>query len=180
LFAPHTITALNGLWMETTLRHLVQNRAEIKSLLHNSSNYSHLSSNSFTPLHWISPHELHLPLVPYEDLEENSNANELDSLIQLHQEIFALKILLGKKNLKKILMKFESIDIPESAPPRPLLSDVRTRIESGLLNFGIYSSNGYNFGLEYNHIYNGETMPGLYRFSFLLDHHFFSFHRNQI
>jgi hypothetical protein len=142
--------------METTLRHLVQNRAEIKSLLNSSSVQQTVPSS--TPLRWISPHEKHLPLVPYEDLE-NDSKEELSSLIKLHQEIFSLKRI-NKKKMKKVLMKFEGIDVPDSTPPRPLLSDVRTRIENGLLNLGIYSSEGYNFGLEYNHIYNGETIPG--------------------
>lgn len=136
--------------MESRLRDIVQNRAEIKALLKD------IPSDTQQKLPWISPHEIHLPQLSYEDIDD---PDAINSLIQLHQEIFNNKKVNNQQN-SKILVNFNHVDIPDSTPPRPSVSDVRSRIESGLLNIGVYSSDGYNFGLEYHHIYNGETLTG--------------------
>jgi hypothetical protein len=139
------------------LRNLVQNRAEIKALLKEIP-LSHSTGSTQHSHSWISPHERHLPQLNYEmDLED---PEKIQNLIQLHQEIFSSAKINGKK-MSKVLIGFDQIDIPDSTPPRPLASEVRTRIENGLLNIGVYSSEGYNFGFEYQHIYNGETLAGM-------------------
>jgi hypothetical protein len=138
--------------MENPLRNLVQNRAEIKALLKD------IPSSQSTGTHsWISPHERHLPQLNYDiDLED---PEKIKNLIRLHEEIFS-NSKINKKKMSKVLVGFDQIAVPDSTPPRPLASDVRTRIENGILNIGVYSTEGYNFGFEYQHIYSGETLPG--------------------
>jgi hypothetical protein len=137
--------------MKTDLTDIVRNRAEINSILRDSIPKSTGSST------WISPHEKHLPRFGSEVLGDD--ANSIKSLVDLHSSIFSRQEI-SQHKISKLIILFDNAVLPESAPPRPTLNEVRTQIEAGTLNIGIYNASGYNFSLEYSHVYNGENIPG--------------------
>lgn len=136
------------------LTDIVKDRAQVNALLRKSAisnNSTRINSNA-----WVSPHEKHLPVFKYDSLDD---PNKVASLVALHSDIFQHRKVAPYK-VPKLLVSFETAEIPDSTPPRPSLDEVQGMVESGFLNVAIYSTEGYNYTLEYVHVYNGETTPG--------------------
>lgn len=138
------------------LKDIVQNRAVVSALLKET-----VSANKLAPVtQWVSPHESHLNVFKHDYLDSTAN---IVSLIDLHEAIFThrkYQLALAAKQRQKLLFSFENAELPDSTPPRPSLSEVKSIVESGELFMAIYSLGGYNFSLEFSHVYGGENSLG--------------------
>ena len=136
------------------LKDIVQGRAEVSALLQKTT-----SSRPQQVSQWISPHESHLSVFEHNYLDDPS---AVTSLVGLHEAIFTHRKYksIAVTDRKKIFLQFDESEVPESTPPRPTLSEVRRIVESGELFMAIYSSQGYNFSLEFSHVYGGESNIG--------------------
>lgn len=138
------------------LKEIVQNRAAVSALLKNTVSTGHAGPIT----QWVSPHESHLNVFNYSNLDDPSS---IVSLVDLHNSIFTHRKYLStssKSQRQKLFLKFDNADVPESTPPRPTLSEVRNIVETGELFMAIYSLEGYNFSLEFSHVYGGENSIG--------------------
>ena len=139
------------------LKEIVHSRAEVSHLLKQS-----LCSSEKRVSQWVSPHESSLSVFEYDLLDDPS---KISSLLDLHKEIFSHRKYhaLSRKSraTKKLFVKFDTSEMAESTPSRPSLSEVKSMIETGELYLAVYSMGGYNFSLEFTHVYGGENSIGV-------------------
>jgi hypothetical protein len=136
------------------LTDIVRNRAQVNALLRKSAKSKPDTTKSIS---WISPHERHLPIFKFDSIDD---PKQIISLATLHFKIFEHRKIKAHK-IPKLLVPFEESIFPDSAPPRPTLDEVQGMVQSGFLNIAVYSTEGYNYTLEYAHVYNGESTPGI-------------------
>jgi hypothetical protein len=136
------------------LHEIVQSRAAVSALLK-----SQAGGGSGGVKQWISPHESHLNVFEFTFLDEPS---AITSLVDLHKSIFTHRKynVTSSNQRQKLFLKFDNAELPDSTPPRPSLSEVRSIVETGELFMAIYSLEGYNFSLEFSHVYGGENSIG--------------------
>ena len=138
---------------------IVKNRAEVCALLKKTAHSKQTNGRSSESIAWIAPHERHLPIFKYDSLDDPESVK---SLVSLHSHIFKHRNI-ASYEIPKLLMTLENPQLPDSSPPRPSLDEVQGMVESGFLNIAIYSTEGYNYTMEYAHVYNGESTPGIVR-----------------
>jgi hypothetical protein len=147
------------------LKEIVQNRAVVSALLKQTVS---AGGHTSAPIaQWISPHESHLNVFNYDLLEDTSG---IISLVDLHKAIFTHRkyhISSSDNQRQKLFLKFDNSELPESTPPRPTLSEVRSIVETGELYMAVYSLAGYNFSLEFSHVYGGENSLGTQLYIYL-------------
>jgi hypothetical protein len=142
------------------LKEIVQNRAVVSALLKKTVLAGAGAGHSAPVTQWISPHESHLNVFNYDSLDDTDG---IISLIDLHKAIFTHRkyhVTSAANQRQKLFLKFDNAEVPESTPPRPTLSEARSIIETGELFMAIYSLEGYNFSLEFSHVYGGENSLG--------------------
>ena len=144
------------------LDEIVQNRAVVSALLKKTvSSSTGPGKGRATPTtQWISPHDSYLRVFNYDSLDDTTS---IVSLIDLHKAIFTHRkynTISSKDKRQKLFLKFDRSEIPDSTPPRPTLSEARSIVETGEIYMAIYSLEGYNFSLEFSHVYGGENSLG--------------------
>lgn len=145
------------------LEKIVQSRAAVSALLKetvSSAVGQGKGKGRSSTAQWISPHESHLNVFNYDSLDDTAG---IISLVDLHKAIFTHRkyhITSTANHRQKLFLKFDRSEVPDSTPPRPTLSEARSIIETGEVFMAIYSLEGYNFSLEFSHVYGGENSLG--------------------
>lgn len=129
------------------LEEIVKNRNEV-------SKYIGLYSSKNNLNIWTSPHDIHLRSFNFNVVQ---SLESLEDLSQLYQSIHENSAVAELTTQRKIIGRFTDLNLPDGSLGKPLLSEVEKKIADRGLFMSIYSIHGYNFTLEYDHVYKSES-----------------------